>query len=187
MTQEHSSRLIESVLVSLNGVISKPHTWVAHHFGDQSAAQSLASLRRSDAMLMGRGTYNVFAELWPNGSGEYADYLNAMQKYVFSTTLTEPTWNNTAVIAGDVVKEVSALKRNAQRDLAVYGYGQFGQTLCDAGLVDELNIITIPVFVSDGRPFFRAGARSQEWTLVSTTEGEAGTVRSTYRPAASAD
>ncbi len=186
MTDGHSRRLIESVLVSLNGVISEPHTWVGHHFGEQSAAASLAALRRCDAMLMGRGTYDVFAKLWPNGSGEYADYLNSMPKYVFSATLTDPTWNNTTVIAGDVVKEVDALKRSGHGDLAVYGYGQFGQTLCDAGLVDELNIIVIPVFVPDGRPFFRAGARSQEWTLVSTAEGEAGTVRATYRPAHSA-
>lgn len=187
MTHGHSRRLIESVLVSLNGVISEPHTWVGHHFGEQSAASSLAALRRSDAMLMGRGTYDVFANLWPDGSGEYADYLNAMPKYVFSATLTDPKWHNTTVISGDVVKEVTALKRSGEGDLAVYGHGQFGQTLCDAGLVDELNVIVIPVFVPEGRPFFRAAARGQEWTLVSTAAGEAGIVRSTYRPVTSAD
>jgi len=174
-------RLLQSTLVSLNGVASRPHEWVGPHFGPASAARSLATVRHSSAMLMGRGTYEVFSKLWPSGTGEYAEHVNAMRKVVFSNTLREPEWNNTTVEAGDVVESVTAMKAEPGADLLVYGHGRFGQTLVDAGLVDELTIIVIPVFV-DGEPFFRPGGRTGEWRLADTERVEADTVALTYHP-----
>jgi len=175
-------RLVQSTLVSLNGVAGAPHEWTGAHFGPISAARSLATLRHCSAMLMGRRTYEVFSSLWPSGGGEYADYLNAMRKVVFSSTLHHAEWNNTTVESGAVVETVTAMKAEPGPDLIVYGHGRFGQTLVDAGLVDELTITVIPVFV-DGEPFFRPGPRARQWHLAGTERVESDTVALTYHPA----
>jgi dihydrofolate reductase len=181
---EKMSKLTESVLVSLNGVTSEPLSWAGPYFGEGSAAHALEVLERSEAMLMGRGTYEVFSKQWPQASGAYADYLNSMRKYVFSSTLRDPDWENTVVVSGDVVEEVTRLKERAQGDLIVYGHGQFGQTLCDAGLVDELTLSVVPVFVPDGKTFYRPG-QSTTWRLLSVGEApDPGVAVLTYRPSA---
>lgn len=178
------SKLTESVLVSLNGVTSEPMSWAGPYFGEGSAALALEVLRRSEAMLMGRGTYEVFSKQWPQASGEYAGYLNSMRKYVFSSTLRDPEWENTVVISGDVVDEVRRLKETASADLIVYGHGQFGQTLCDAGLVDDLTLSLVPVFVPDGKTFYRPGQLTT-WRLASVGEApDPGVAILTYRPVA---
>jgi dihydrofolate reductase len=180
---EKMSKLTESVLVSLNGVTSEPLSWAGPYFGEGSAARALEVLRRSEAMLMGRGTYEVFSKQWPKAPGEYAGHLNRMRKYVFSSTLRNPEWENTVVISGDVVEEVTRMKETAKAELTVYGHGEFGQTLSDAGLVDELTLTLVPVFVPDGKAFYRAG-RQAAWRLVSVGEGpDPGLAVVMYRPA----
>ena len=175
------SKLTESVLVSLNGVTSEPLSWAGPYFGEGSAARALEVLRRSEAMLMGRVTYEVFSKQWPKAPGEYAGHLNRMRKYVFSSTLRDPEWENTVVISGDVVAEVTRLKATAKAELTVYGHGRFGQTLSDAGLVDELTLTLVPVFVPDGKAFYRPGQRAA-WELVSVGEGpDRGVAVVTYR------
>ncbi|MCW2547969.1 MAG: hypothetical protein JWN96_2429 [Mycobacterium sp.] len=100
MTTTQQRRLRQSCLVSINGVFSEPLTWAGPYFGAGSSATSLAALQDSSALLMGRGTYEVFSRQWPAASGEYADYLNEMPKYVFSSLLRKPDWTNTPVISG---------------------------------------------------------------------------------------
>jgi dihydrofolate reductase len=179
-------RLLQSALVSLNGVIGEPLTWAGPYFGADSAAHSLDVLRGCDALLMGRRTYEIFSRQWPAASGPYADHLNAMRKYVFSSTLGEAAWTNTTVVAEEPAQAVAELKRTPGRDLIVYGHGRFGQTLCDAGLVDELTLTVVPVF-TDGVPFHRPGARGQAWEPVSAGPGrDPGLVSLTYRPARTA-
>ena len=176
------SKLTESVLVSLNGVTSEPLSWAGPYFGEGSAASALEVLRRSEAMLMGRGTYEVFSKQWPKAPGEYAGHLNRLRKYVFSSTLRNPEWENTVVISGDVVEEVTSLKETAEAELTVYGHGQFGQTLSDAGLVDELTLTLVPVFVPDGKAFYRPGQHAA-WRLLSVGEGpDPGLAVLIYRP-----
>jgi dihydrofolate reductase len=169
MEVKQMSKLTESVLVSLNGVTSEPLSWAGPYFGEGSAVRALEVLKRSEAMLMGRGTYEVFSKQWPQVPGEYAGYLNSMRKYVFSSTLRDPEWENTVVVSGSVVEEVTRMKETAQAELTVYGHGQFGQTLCDAGLVDELTLSVVPVFVPGGRTFYRPG-QGAAWRLVSVGE-----------------
>ncbi len=187
MTPSSSSadgrRLRQSLLISLNGIISEPASWAGPHFGPGSATASLAALQASSALMMGRGTYELFSRQWPAASGEYADYLNAMPKYVFSSTLTDAPWTNTSVISGDVVAAVAELKRTPGRDLMVYGHGQFGQTLVDAGLVDELTLMVVPVFVDDGMPMYRPGGAAQTWELIEVGPGnDPGLSSLTFRP-----
>jgi dihydrofolate reductase len=183
MTENNSRRLLQSVLVSLNGVISEPMAWAGPYFGAGSAVHSLAVLEDSDAFLMGRKTYEIFARQWPAATGPYADALNRIPKYVFSSTLVEAEWNNTTVIGGDVAEGVRALKDAGGKDLVVYGHGRFGQTLVDAGLVDELTLTVVPVFVPSGVPLFRDGAENLRWELVRAGEGDdPGLASLTYRP-----
>jgi dihydrofolate reductase len=184
MTENSTRRLAQSVLVSLNGAVSEPLSWAGPYFGAGSAAHSLAVLERSDALLMGRKTYEIFARQWPAATGPYADFLNRMPKYVFSRTLGTADWNNTTVIAGDPVESVRALKDAGGNDLVMYGHGLFSQALVDAGLVDELTLTIVPVFVPNGTPLFRNGAESSRWELVQAGPGnDPGLASLTYRPA----
>ena len=185
MTASPARRLAQSVLVSVNGVFSEPLAWAGPYFGPGSAAHSLAVLQRSDALLMGRRTYEIFSAQWPRATGPYADHLNAMPKYVFSSTLDRAEWANTTIIAGDVVAAVGELKRSGGKDLILYGHGRLGQTLTDAGLVDELTLNVVPVFVDAGTPLYRAGGVAQTWELVAAGPGhDPGLASLTYRPAA---
>jgi dihydrofolate reductase len=178
------ARLTQSALVSMNGVIGEPLAWAGPYFGAASAAHSLTVLEGCEAMLMGRGTYDIFSRQWPSASGPYADRLNAIRKYVFSSTLTDPAWQNSVVVTGDVVAGVRELKSRAAADLIVYGHGRFGQTLTDAGLVDELTLSVMPVFVPDGRTFFRPGGAAQVWRLTSAGAGaDPGVAVLTFEPA----
>jgi dihydrofolate reductase len=183
MTNGNSRRLIESVLVSLNGVIGEPHTWVGHHFGEQSAASSLAALRRSDAMLMGRGTYELFSAVWPGQADEFADRMNSIRKYVFSATLGEPDWNNSVILRGDAVAEVTRLKQQDGGDLAIFGHGRLAQALLEHGLTDELNLSVHPVMVGSGQVLFRDGQKQALEFAGAKTFGT-GVVVLTYRPVA---
>ncbi|MEU4668334.1 dihydrofolate reductase family protein [Amycolatopsis sp. NPDC023774] len=184
MTRQTPRRLVLSTLVSLNGVISEPLKWAGPYFGPGSAAAALAALRDHEAMLMGKRTYDIFSRQWPATPGEYAAHLNAMRKYVFSSSLRQPAWTNTVVIGDDVVDAVAALKREAGGDLIVYGHGRFGQTLTAAGLVDELALTVVPVIVPDGDTFSRPGGTGSTWELVSAEPGaDPGLVSLRYRPA----
>jgi dihydrofolate reductase len=182
MTTTDHPNLTQSVLVSLNGVTSGPLPWAGPFFGVGSAAGALSALEPVEAMLMGRRTYEIFSEQWPRTEGPYAERLNQIRKYVFSSTLSDPTWDNTVVIDGDVVEEVTRLKAAATGELTVYGHGRFGQTLCDAGLVDELTLTVFPVFVAEGSPMFRPG-ESSTWRLTDVRQGpDPGLAMLTYVP-----
>jgi dihydrofolate reductase len=95
-----SRKLIESALVSLDGVIGGPQVWANQYFDDEATALALQQLLVSDAMLMGRRTYEVFAATWPADTGEYADRMSTIRKYVFSSTLDMAEWNNSVIIRG---------------------------------------------------------------------------------------
>ena len=182
MTAVFSRRLHQSALVSINGVASTPLAWAGPYFGTGSATHSLEVLQKSGAFLMGRRTYEIFSRQWPGAPGEYAAALNAMPKYVFSSTLEVSDWHNTTIVRGDVAAAVAALKAEPGSDLLCYGHGQFGQTLIDAGLVDELTLTFVPVFVG-GEPFFRPFTGTQAWELVSAGLGhDPGLATLTYRP-----
>ena len=184
MSPVSSRRLRQSALVSLNGVVSTPLAWAGPYFGPGSAHHALAVLQECGAFLMGRKTYDLFSRQWPEADGAYAAALNALPKYVFSSTLEVAHWTNTSVVRGDVAAAVATLKAETGADLLMYGHGQFGQTLVDAGLVDELTLTVVPVFV-DGEPLFRPVAGRQSWELLSAGPGDdPGLASLTYCPVA---
>jgi dihydrofolate reductase len=175
-------RILESTLVSLDGVIGDPPTWIGDYADDAFEKDALKRLLESDAMLMGRRTYEMFARIWPARTGDFADRLNSMRKYVFSSTLEKPDWNNAIVIRGDVVAEVRKLKQQAGKDLAIYGHGLLGETLLKHHLLDELRVSIFPVFVGRGKLLFREDERAT-LTLVATERLQSGVVVLRYQPA----
>jgi dihydrofolate reductase len=174
-------KVIESTLVSLDGVIGNPMSWASEYFDAQAVEVSLDQLRRSEAMLMGRTTYEMFAVAWPASSGDYADRMNEIAKYVFSNTLEEATWPNSTIVPGDPVTQVRELKEQDGRDLIIYGHGQLGQALLEHGVLDELRLWIHPVIVGTGKLLFRVDATAR-LRLVDTETRTNGVIVAVYEP-----
>jgi dihydrofolate reductase len=154
-SSRHMRKLINSTYISLDGVIEGPHLWPSRgRPSDERADQIQSDLILScDALLMGRHTYDGFAPVWPTRSGDpVSDQFNAMAKYVVSTTLTNPEWNNTQVIDGDVPAEITRLKQAPGKDIVQYGYGAVSRLLLEHGLLDELRLWVHPLIVGAGSP-----------------------------------
>lgn len=148
-------RIINSTYITLDGVVEDPHLWPSlgrpsdERFGQIQTELLLAC----DALLMGRHTYDGFAAAWPTRSGDpMSDHINAMRKYVVSTTLTEPQWNNTHVIDGNVIAEVTRLKQAPGKDIVQYGYGAVSRLLLANDLLDELRLWVHPLILGAGKP-----------------------------------
>lgn len=177
--------IINSTYISLDGVIERPHEWPS--VGDRgSKGDELQTelLLESDALIMGRRTYEGFAPVWPTRSGDPAsDHINAMPKYVVSSTLTDPEWSNTSVISGDPVAAIKRLKEAEGKNIIQYGFGQLSSTLLEHGLLDELRLWVYPLFVGNGEPgdlLFRS-SRSARFDLVDTTRLDNGVAILSYR------
>ena len=130
-------KIINSTYLSLDGVVEAPHLWPSHGGqSDERAGRIQTDLLLScDAVLMGRHTYDGFAPVWPTRSGDpYSDRINAMRKYVVSTTLRDPDWNNTEVIDGDVAAAIARLKEEPGQDIVQYGYGEVTRLMLEHGL-----------------------------------------------------
>jgi dihydrofolate reductase len=179
--EKHMRRVVSSTLMSLNGVIGNPHEWVGEYFDDTAAAEALAQLRRSHAMLMGRTTYEIFSRFWPQGTGEYAETVNAIRKYVYSSTLEDARWTNTTVVRDRVADHVARLKAEGDDDLVLYGHGPIGRTLLEHGLLDELKVAIHPVFVGTGTLMFGEGETSSLRHRRTATRAN-GVVVATYSP-----
>jgi dihydrofolate reductase len=181
-------RVVNSTYVSLDGLIEHLERWHFDYLDDDSNAFEWEQLAASDALLLGRRTYEGFAETWPTQSGGFADKINAMTKYVASTTLDHGDWANTTVLGGDLVEEVAKLKQQPGGDILMYGFGPVAQTLLANGLLDEVRLWLFPVFVGVGGPadlLFREG-NAARMTLVGTRTFASGVVVHSYRPAGTA-
>jgi len=127
---------------------------------------ALDDAQRADAFLMGRRTYDWFSGRWPSRSGPLADRLNSMPKYVVSSTLEQPTWNNTVVLSGALLDAVADLKRQLERDIVLTGSTRIAQTLLEHDLVDELRLKVFPVVLGAGRPLFGGTSAMKRMRLV---------------------
>lgn len=136
----------------------------------------------ADALLIGRKTYEGFAAAWPSDEGELADKYNGMPKYVVSSTLTDPSWNNTRVLSGDVRSEVAKLKEEVSGEIQVPGSIQLAQELIAADLVDEIHLMTFPVILGTGRKLFGETPGKTRWQLTkSLTVGEGVLITAFHR------
>lgn len=176
-------RIINSTYISLDGAIENPQDWPSSDVGDDTAYTIQRDLLFAcDVLLMGRRTYEGFAPVWTTRSDEFSDRINGMAKYVVSTTLTDPEWNNTTVIADDPVAEIERLKGEPGLDIVQYGFGRLSYTLLEHGLLDELRLWVHPFFVGSGGPadlLYRDGPFTA-FTLVDTTALKSGIVILTY-------
>jgi dihydrofolate reductase len=178
-------RIINSTYISLDGAIENPQDWPSgRHKDDGKGTQIQIDLLLScDANLMGRRTYEGMAPVWTTMSGDpYSDHINAMEKWVVSTTLTDPQWNNTEVISENVVEEIRRRKEQPGKDIVQYGYGQLTDTLVEQGLLDELRLWLHPFFVGRGNAedlLFRNG-RAARFELLDTTTLSSGIVILNY-------
>ena len=156
-------RIVVTEFISLDGVMEDPGGaegferggWVFEiGQGEEGAQFKLEETRNSEALLLGRTTYEGFAAAWPERDGEFADMFNSMPKYVVSSTLERPEWNNSNVLGGDVVEEVTKLRAAADGDIVVHGSARLVQTLIEHDLVDELRLMVFPIVIGSGKRLF---------------------------------
>ena len=142
-------KLVESTFVTLDGVIGNPQEWGPPYWDDEHAGYAEKLLAPADALLLGRHTYEGFAQAWPERGGEYAGKLNSMPKHVASRTLEETTWN-AALLEGDAAESVAAIKEQAGGDILKYGTGELDRALMENDLVDEFHFWVFPVIAGRG-------------------------------------
>ena len=183
-------RIVVTEFVSLDGVMEDPGGsenfkyggWTFEIDRGEGDKFKLDETFDSEALLLGRVTYEGFAAAWPSREGEFADKFNTMPKYVVSSTLREPTWNNTTVLSGDVVEEVSKLREQANGDVYVHGSRQLAQTLLEHDLVDELHLMVFPVVLGSGTRLFGETTNKKRLQLVESRTVGDGVVILVYRP-----
>jgi dihydrofolate reductase len=167
-------KIVNSTYVTLDGVIENPQDWPATGgFGNEGNQLQTELIERCDAVLMGRRTYDSFTPAWADRSGDpLSERMNAITKYVVSTTLTDPKWHNTTVIDHDPIDTIRGLKRQTGADIVQYGFGPLAHALLAAGLLDELRLWVHPFFVgagTDGDLLHRAGSSGRFEHVNSTT------------------
>ena len=184
-------RIVVTEFVSLDGVMQAPggedfkYPGWSFEFdrGDEGNKFKLDEALDSEALLIGRVTYESFAGAWPKRDGEFADKFNSMPKYVISSTLKDPEWNNTTVLDGDVLKEVSDLKQRLDGDIYVHGSRRLVQPLIENDLVDELHLMVFPVVLGTGDRVFGETSDKKTMKLIeSKPVGPEGVLVLTYQP-----
>jgi dihydrofolate reductase len=170
------------LFVTLDSVIEAPENWVIAD--DEMFGAMEADYANSDALLLGRRTYETFAASWPQRGSEVAnaDWMNNTRKYVASTTLESPEWNNSTVIEGDVSEAVARLKQEDGKDIMVNGSGALVRTLLRDGLLDELRLFVHPVVVGSGIRLFDDDSDPVELALTGSHAYDNGVISLTYGP-----
>jgi len=187
-------KIIISENASLDGVIQDPTGEEGFSFGgwfnqigDEDregwAKAGFDEALGAEAFLLGRRSYDWFAARWPSRSGELADRLNSLPKYVVSSTLERRVWNNSTILKGDVLTEVSKLKQELNGEIVVPGSFQLVHTLMEHDLVDELRLKIFPVVLGAGERLFGETSDKQPMRLLGTQTLEGGIVYLTYQPA----
>jgi dihydrofolate reductase len=185
-------KIVISTNVSLDGVVQDPDGaegfklggWFGQYGGkdlEDWAKVSLAEALGTDALLLGRKSDEWFATRWASRTGEWADRLNSLPKYVVSSTLDEPSWGNSTVLRGDVVSEVTKLRQELAGDIVVYASYQLGRTLIEHDLVDELRLVVFPVVLGAGERLFGDTSDSRPLHLVEVSAIGDGLAVLTYR------
>jgi dihydrofolate reductase len=185
-------RIVVTEFISLDGVIEDPggsedfkHGGWSFEFsrGEEGDRFKVDETLDTEALLLGRTTYEGFAEAWPSRDGEFADRFNSLPKYVVSSTLKDPDWNNSHVLDGDVVEEVSKLKQELDGNIVVHGSGRLARTLIDHGLVDELRLMVFPVVLGSGKRLFGEAEEKRPLRLTDSKTVGDGVAILTYEAA----
>ncbi len=186
-------RIVVTEFVSLDGVVEDPggaedfeHGGWSFEFsrGEEGDRFKLEETMEAEAMLLGRRTYEGFAAAWPSRTGdEFSDKFNAMPKFVVSSTLVDPEWNNTSVLEGELAESVTQLKADLDGDIVVAGSVQLVQALIELDLVDELRMMVFPVVLGKGKTLFAATSEKKTLQLADSQIVGDGIAILIYRPA----
>jgi dihydrofolate reductase len=177
-------KVVVSEFVSLDGVVEEP-MWTFQFAGEEQNKFKFDELAASDALLLGRVTYEGFAAAWPQmaeQTGEYGAMMNGYPKYVASTTLGEPLEWNANLIGENVAEEVSRLKQQPGKDILVFGSVSLVNTLMQHGLVDEYRLMVFPIVVGSGKRLFEDGSGMTVLKLAESKTFDSGVVVLTYEP-----
>ena len=174
-------KLVVSEFLSLDGAMENP-AWTAPYRNEDSTAFKRAELFASDALLLGRVTYQGFARAWPSQTDEqgFADRMNSLPKYVVSTTLQSAEWHNSTVIRQNIDEEITRLKAQTGGDILMYGSGQLTRFLLTRGVVDQLNLLVYPLTVGSGKRLF--GEVPSKLRLTESRTFSSGVVVLQYTP-----
>jgi dihydrofolate reductase len=186
-------KIVISSNVTLDGVVQDPDGQEGFKLGgwfnqfggkdrEEWAKLETDEALRAEALLLGRRSDEWFGTRWASRSGEWADRLNSLPKYVVSSTLEDPVWNNSTVLKGDMVKEVSELKQKVDGEIVVYASYQLGHTLMEHDLVDELRLVVFPVVLGAGERLFGETRDKKPMRLVDTRTVGDSLVFVAYRP-----
>lgn len=177
-------KVIASEYVTLDGVMEEPGQWSFPFWNDELAKYKYDELFASDALLLGRVTYQGFAAVWPTmtDTGDFGERMNSLPKYVASTTLKETTWN-ARLIEGDLPQAVTNLKQQPGRDILIAGSGMLVHTLIEHDLIDEYRLLLHPVVLGSGKRLFREGSDTKNLQLIETKAFSSGVVVLSYQPA----
>jgi dihydrofolate reductase len=174
-------KVVASTYVTLDGYIDEPGRWSFPYWSEESSQFKARELFASDALLLGRITYEGFAAAWPTmeGTGEFGEKMNAMPKYVASRTLTRADWNAT-IIDGDVADAVRKLKQEDGGDLLIGGSGQLVDFLTWHDLIDEYRLMVYPLVLGDGTKRLFTTVKNRSFSLTGTLDLPKGVVVMTY-------
>jgi len=186
-------KVIVSEYVTLDGVMEDPGGsegtehggWSFQFWSEEAAKFKFDELFASDALLLGRVTYQGFAKAWPSMTDEqgFADRMNSLPKFVVSTTLEKLEWNNSRLIKGNIAEEVSKLKQQPGQDILIAGSVELVHTLMQHDLIDEYRIMVHPIVLGSGKRLFREGSDKTVLRLVDTRTFSSGVVVLSYQPA----
>jgi dihydrofolate reductase len=186
-------KIVISENVTLDGVIQDPTGDEGFRLGgwfgqvgnkdrEAWAKVELGEALGAEALLLGRRSYEFFAARWPSRSGKWADRLNSLPKYVVSSTLEDPDWNNSTVLKGDVVNAVSKLRQKVNGDIVIYASFQLVHTLLEHDLVDELRLVIYPFVLGAGESLFVETSAKKPMRLVDTRTVGDGLAFLAYQP-----
>jgi dihydrofolate reductase len=189
--EDQVGRIVVTEFVSLDGVVEDPGGAEDFKYGgwsfeidrgDEGNKFKLDETMSSEALLLGRVTYEGFAAAWPSREGEFADKFNSMPKYVVSSTLENPEWSNSTVLKGDVADEVAKVKQQQNGDIVVHGSARLVQTLLEHDLVDELRLMVYPVVLGSGKRLFGETSDKKPLRLVDSKVVGDGVAILVYQP-----
>jgi dihydrofolate reductase len=178
-------RVVATEYLSLDGVFEEPGHWSGPFFNDEAAEFKLAELQSSDALLLGRKTYEGFAAAWPSMTDEagFAEKMNSMPKYVVSSTLDRVEWPGSRLLKGDLAAEVRRLKEEPGKDLLLSGSAQLFNALMQENLIDLYRFMLHPVVLGKGKRLFSEDVQERSFQLTQTKPFRSGIVVLEYEPA----
>jgi dihydrofolate reductase len=182
-------KVIAAELVSVDGVMESPEKWAPPYFNDEMEEANAAGMADSDAMLLGKVTYQALASYWPyqnSADQPYTDYLNNTPKFVVSTTLEDPLeWQNSALIKDNVAEQMARLKDQPGKDITVLGSATLVRSLLHENLLDELSLMVHPLVLGRGKRLFEEGGAQKALKLVDSKTFSTGVINLTYQLAQS--